>query len=233
MVERGGFRWAWGGVSAPVLVSVGTLLVAFVVCAILMFSLSAEPAPGTEETAPPEDDAPGAFEGMSIPEFEGVAQDGRRVTRADFDGRHTVVSFGFSYCTLACPLMHGQLYRLTTLLEGTPVRYMTISVDAERDTPERLAAYAAQLTADTDRWTFVSVDAATVDAIVVEGLGFALEEDPAAPIELPGGGTMNNIVHPTRFFVVGPEGSVVAMYNAMSPNDVDRLAADLRRRVAG
>lgn len=68
---------------------------------------------------------------------------GRRVSEKDFAGRPMVVFFGFTNCPDVCP---SGLQVLSAALDklgdkGGQVAPLFISVDPERDTPERLARY--------------------------------------------------------------------------------------------
>lgn len=75
--------------------------------------------------------------------FELTTHEGKRLASGDLAGRPFAVFFGFTFCPDVCP---------TTLLELTDVlaqlgpdadrmRYLFISVDSERDTPEHLKLY--------------------------------------------------------------------------------------------
>jgi len=68
---------------------------------------------------------------------------GKRVTEQSFAGKYMLVFFGYTSCPDICPaglqLMAGALEKLGAKAERiTPI---FISVDPERDTPEKLAAY--------------------------------------------------------------------------------------------
>jgi cytochrome oxidase Cu insertion factor (SCO1/SenC/PrrC family) len=68
---------------------------------------------------------------------------GKRVTDEDYRGKYTLVFFGFTSCPDICPaglqLIAGALEQLGPKAQRiTPI---FISVDPERDTPEKLAAY--------------------------------------------------------------------------------------------
>ncbi len=70
-------------------------------------------------------------------------QHGKKVTDADFRGRHMLVFFGFTNCPDICPaglqLIAAALDKLGS--KAANVTPIFISVDPERDTPEKLAAY--------------------------------------------------------------------------------------------
>ncbi|MGB1999313.1 MAG: SCO family protein [Candidatus Puniceispirillaceae bacterium] len=78
--------------------------------------------------------------------FELVDQTGTPRRNADFAGAPIALFFGYSYCPDVCPMT---LTLLATSLDavaaqgGDPESLQTIfmTVDAERDTPEQLAAY--------------------------------------------------------------------------------------------
>jgi protein SCO1/2 len=75
---------------------------------------------------------------LSLPDTEG-----RTRTLADFKGKVTVVFFGFTQCPDVCPTTMAELAQVKKALgpDGDKVQGIFISVDPERDTPERLKAY--------------------------------------------------------------------------------------------
>lgn len=166
--------------------------------------------------------------GLRIPEFALTDQSGQPRTHEMLDGRVTILDFIFTNCPFACPMMTGAMVELSAGLEGTPVRQLSISVDPERDTPEKLRQYAANNDADPDRWTFLTGDAAEVERIVRDGLQFAIGPDESRPVVLPDGSTMSNIIHPTRLILVGPDRRVLGMYDPNRDEDMRALEAKAR-----
>lgn len=76
--------------------------------------------------------------------FKLIDQNGKPTTEKDFLGRYMLVFFGFTNCPDICP---AGLQVMTTALDqlGDSAKDVTpvfITVDAERDTPEKLALYA-------------------------------------------------------------------------------------------
>ena len=75
--------------------------------------------------------------------FELTDHTGRRRTDADFRGKLLLVYFGFTFCPDICPT---DLLAIGLALDrlgqaGEAVQPLFISVDPERDTPDRLAQY--------------------------------------------------------------------------------------------
>jgi protein SCO1/2 len=168
---------------------------------------------------------------LRLPPFSATDQDGRPLSDADLKGRLTVVDFVFTHCPFICPMMTASMANLATRTADLPpstVRFLSMSVDPEHDTPAALKAFAQGHGADTARWTFAHADADTVRAIVRDGLKFAVEADARTPIALPDGTTMSNIVHPPWFVLVGPDARVLGIYQSGDPSDVQALEVRLR-----
>ncbi|MGP1347773.1 MAG: SCO family protein [Phycisphaerales bacterium] len=167
-----------------------------------------------------------ALREMEPAAFALIDQTGQPVTEAALRDRYTVMSFMFTYCTLACPLMMGNMYRVYT--EAPPhVRLLSMSVDPVNDTPERLAEYARDLGVAAPKWRMLSGPEKVVRS-VARSLGFDFETDASQMIDMGDGRRMANIVHPTRFLLFGPDGRIIDSYNGMDRDDVDRLLLELR-----
>jgi protein SCO1 len=68
---------------------------------------------------------------------------GELVTNKDYNGYYTVYYFGFTKCPDVCPASLQKLSQAINLLkENKNIRYLFISLDAERDTPELVEKYA-------------------------------------------------------------------------------------------
>ncbi|TVQ58456.1 MAG: SCO family protein [Rhodobacteraceae bacterium] len=73
------------------------------------------------------------------------APDGSTVTDADLFDRLTLVYFGYTLCPDFCPLDAAIMADAVDLLaeRGIAARAVFVTIDPERDTPERLGAFAA------------------------------------------------------------------------------------------
>lgn len=163
------------------------------------------------------------WEGVKMPTFEGLSQDGTQVDASILDGKVTIVDFIFTHCPLACPMMTAKMQMLAGDLDRTPVRFVSIGIDPKRDTPTVFRAYGERVGADFSRWTFVSGDEEKVRGMLRDELRFELQEDKLRPITLEDGSTMFNIIHPTQFFLVGPDRQILAIYSSSNDDDVAKL----------
>lgn len=75
--------------------------------------------------------------------FQLTSHTGETVTHEDLRGKPFAMFFGFTHCPDVCPT---SMYELSTLIEklgpdADKMRYVFVSVDPERDTPELLKDY--------------------------------------------------------------------------------------------
>lgn len=76
-------------------------------------------------------------------EFTLINHYNQTVTEKDYYGKYLLVFFGFSYCAKICPAGLTKLVNVVNQVDstGTNLLPIFISVDSERDTPQRLAEY--------------------------------------------------------------------------------------------
>lgn len=79
----------------------------------------------------------------SLADFALIDHHGEALALSDLRGNPVVLSFGYTFCPDVCPLTLQTYGRVHDQLEGTgeEVAFVFVSVDGERDTPDRLAAY--------------------------------------------------------------------------------------------
>lgn len=174
---------------------------------------------------------------LVIPPFSLVNHDGRPVTREDLLGHVTIFDVLFTNCPMACPMMTEKMHGLAEALADLPdVRFVSLSIDPRRDTPERLREYRDLHDIKTDRWwmlTDAAGDDKTARSIVIDGLHGALDDDPTVPITAHDGSKMVNIRHPTWFFLLGPDAKVLDIYASSVDAEMQRLERDARKLAGG
>lgn len=77
--------------------------------------------------------------------FELINGDGKTITQNDFKGRWSFLFFGYTHCPDVCPIslqvLNETLQQLQPEVDAGAVRGVFVSVDPERDTPEKLKTY--------------------------------------------------------------------------------------------
>lgn len=168
------------------------------------------------------------WEATRFPDFLLVDQDGRPVDQSVLDGHITIVDFIFTSCPLQCPAMTGGLWTLGEELKTTGVRFLSMSIDPERDTPERLKKYASDYSADPSQWRFLTGEKDSVRRIVRDSLRYEVSDNPDSIVPLADGSTMQNIVHPPHYILVGPDRAVLGTFYYQDPAALDRLRERVR-----
>jgi protein SCO1 len=138
-------------------------------------------------------------------------------------GGWSLLFFGFTSCPDVCPVTMSALAQTNKLLANLPVqqrpRLVMISVDPERDTPERLGPYVKAFDP-----TFVGATASkpAIDEFA-QRMGVLVA---TRPLE----GENYTVDHTTSVFLINPEGALRALFSA--PHKPQEIAADYRRIVA-
>jgi len=99
-------------------------------------------------------ESPVIWDPQQVGEFQLVDQDGNPVTRESLLGTPWVANFIFARCVTHCPLTCRKIMELNEELSKVPVRFVTITVDPEHDTPEFMKEFAETWKATPDRWLF-------------------------------------------------------------------------------
>jgi protein SCO1 len=159
----------------------------------------------------------------ALRDFTLINQDGEPTALSSFQGKWTILYFGFTNCPDICPTTLTMYKRLRQQLgeQASNVHFVMISVDPERDTPEVIKAYIERF------------DSAIVglqgDVAVFEEIG---TDYNLQVIRTPQEGSESDILidHTVDSFVINPQGELVAGYVFGSEFDV--VLADLRSRLA-
>ena len=147
---------------------------------------------------------------------------GKTVTPADFQGKVTALFFGFMYCPDACPTHLTKMGELKKLLgkDADKLQLVFITVDPERDTPEKLKQYLQSFdpTVVGLRGTLAETEAVAKDFRVFYKK-VPTKDTPKDPMSY-------TIDHTTFTYLFDTKGQL----RLVVPHDlaVDKIAADVR-----
>ena len=152
----------------------GAKAVLFLVVSLVLASASAwgqnirtkSGAPAAKVSGPDEQETRNYFTDLPV-----VTQDGRVVRFYTDVLKDNVVLINFIYtnCQGTCPLL---TYKLTQVrdqlaeLFGRAIYFVSITTDAERDTPQALTKFAEQHSANGSGWLFLTGEKQNVDTII-------------------------------------------------------------------
>lgn len=150
--------------------------------------------------------------------FRMIDHNGQPFTQQQLAGQWTLLFPGFTYCPDVCPTTLSLLKQLKAGFgAGEAFRVVFLSVDPQRDTPERLKAYVGHFDP-----AFVGVTAPEPQlGEVARGFGLAYAKVPGTT---PDSYQMD---HSAALVLLNPQGQIVAYFTP--PFDAVKLGADLRQ----
>ena len=152
--------------------------------------------------------------------FSLVDHTGRRVTDKDFLGKKTLVYFGFTSCPDICPsglqVMAAALDALGR--KGDVITPLFITVDAERDTPEKLSQYVQSFHPRLIGLT------GTPDEVTAAAKAYRVYFKKVADEKVP---ASYSVDHSSFFYLMDEQGQFVRHF--AFPIDAATLAAELAK----
>ena len=159
-------------------------------------------------------DPPAAAPPLSAPRADGAT-----TTLADAKGEVVALYFGYTHCPDVCPTTMADWARAKRALgaDTVRVRFIFVSVDPGRDTPEIVQAYARQF------------DAAFTGLVTTDAQLALLRRDWGMPVYPEGDPRTRDytVAHPAHTYVVDREGRTRLMIPPGTRGE--EIAQDLRR----
>lgn len=154
--------------------------------------------------------------------FELVDHTGRTVTDRDFQGRHTLIYFGFARCPDVCP---SALQVMSAALDqiGEDAKHISpilITLDPERDTPEVLASYVSAFHPRLVGLT------GTPEAVANAARAYRVFHQK---VDQPGSAADYTIDHSSIIYLMDAKGQFVTHFTHATPVDV--MAKRLREAI--
>ena len=149
-----------------------------------------------------------------IPEFEFTERSGRPFGSEQIRGKITILNFFFTSCLGPCPAMNARvadLYR--QYVTSDQVRFVSVSVDPERDSLLVLQEYANKMGVTDDRWLFIKGPLDEVYRISEKGFMLA--------------GELPNI-HSTKLILIDRQGQIRGYYDSFDESQLRTLTIHVR-----
>jgi protein SCO1/2 len=152
-----------------------------------------------------------------IADFKLTDQTGKPRRFSSLRGQPALVFFGFTHCPNVCPTTLGRLRMLHESKGGAlkAARIVLVSVDGDRDTPERLASYLGPLSAD---FVGLTGDPKETSRIAAQ-FATVFFKEPA------GKDGSYNVMHSTQVYAVDKAGRLRASFNDASIEDMAAITA--------
>jgi protein SCO1 len=182
----------WSGLALVVL----TVLVVVVLAALKSRQASGPPLPVYGQIA----------------DFTLTNQNGGVVSLADLRGRVWVADIIFTRCAGPCPKMTRQMKQLQDALPAdSQAKLVTLTTDADFDTPPVLKAYAERFGAAPARWMFLTGAKGQIARLATDSLKLTALSKPPGERESP----QDLFVHSTIFVIADKRGQLRGVFETV------------------
>jgi protein SCO1/2 len=152
----------------------------------------------------------------AVPPFQLTAQSGLPFDSDGLAGHIWVADFVYTTCTGPCPMMSSQMRRLQASTAEIPdVKLVSFTVDPAHDTPPVLTAYAKHFLAEPARWSFLTGDPASLNALGRDAFHLNSVD--------------GSLTHSTRFTLVDQRSRIRGYYMTGDDSFMPKLLHDIRQ----
>lgn len=162
----------------------------------------------------------------TVPAFSLIDERGEVFTEEALRGHPTIVDIIFTRCDTICPVISMKMARLQDKLsdrKAESIKLLSISIDPEYDTPERLAEFAKRYNARADKWRFVTGDKKTIVDLVTNTFMSSAAREPDRADGVP------QITHSSYFLLVDADLVIRGVYDSSEVTKLDELELHARR----
>ncbi len=151
----------------------------------------------------------------TVSEFSLIDQAGAKFSSTALDKHVWIADFIYTNCPGPCPRMSSQMFQAQKALGADNIRFVSFTVDPERDTPPVLTAYAKHFEADPAKWFFLTGDIATINHLSRDVFRLA--------------STDGGLEHSTRFVLIDAQGRIRGFYSSLDKDVMPNLIGDTQR----
>lgn len=167
-----------------------------------------------------------------VPDFTLTNQLGQKVSlsgmqTADSTGKIIVANFFFTHCPTICPTLTSNMKRLEASITNSErvgnklpdfVRFLSFSIDPERDSVERLKHWADRFQVNPELWWLLTGDKKTIYDLSIDHLKLAA---------MDGEGVDSNFIHTDLFVMIDRNRIVRGYYHGLDTVALSRLSRDI------
>ena len=140
------------------------------------------------------------------------------------DTNHIIVcNFFFTRCKTSCSEMNQSMSEIAKAYEKNKmVRFVSITVDPDYDSPSVLKRYSKQFKIDKDKWQFLTGTADSVYKIAQRDFLVDAFKDSSQT---------NNFIHSSKFILVDPQKRIRGYYDSADKEQVTKLVDEIKVQI--
>jgi protein SCO1/2 len=162
-----------------------------------------------------------------VPNFELVNQLGDTVHLSDFGTDFKVASFFFSRCGTICPILNRNLKRVVdSFTEQDKVYFLSITVDPEYDSSEKLRDYVQSNGFNISYWNFLTGDKSYIYNVAIKG--FKLPVADASEYDSSIIHIDEQFIHSEKVLLLDDKNHVRGIYDGVNKEDMERLRVEIK-----
>jgi protein SCO1/2 len=152
--------------------------------------------------------------------FKLTNQFGKQVGLDDLPGKIIIADFFFTSCPSICPTLTRNMKRLQDAFVKTDtiVRFVSFTVDPERDSAQRLKAYGDKFRINHDTWWMLTGPKKDIYDIALHEFKANIAQEE---------GVDTGFIHTDKLFLLDKDRVVRGWYNGLDSVNLDRLIRDV------
>jgi protein SCO1/2 len=152
--------------------------------------------------------------GKKVGDFTLIDQDGASFEIKQMLGKPYLINFIYTSCNHACPLITQSLADAVMKVKkqlGVKFRVLTVGIDVENDSPDKLREFGLRFVDDFDGWRFATADRKTIEALT-SNFGFFYQKEQ-----------LGGFTHMNMITLVGSDGVIKKHIYGMQPRKKEIL----------
>lgn len=161
----------------------------------------------------------------SVPDFEFINQEHKKITQQILENKVTVVNFIFTSCPTICPKQTQQLQKIQEKTKGLKnFNLLSFTVDPKRDSADKLKQFGQKYQADFTNWHFLRAEEKLVYELGMTGFYLGMGKDDVAE---------GGFFHSSNLVLVDQNKHIRGMYDSFDEKQVSQLLEDIQFLLKG
>ncbi len=158
---------------------------------------------------------------IQTPDWTFTDQNNHLYSSDSLKNRIQVLNFFFTSCPTVCPKMNKNVQKVQQVFIDDPrIQFVSISVDPERDQPDKLKAYEEKFSLNPEQWHFLTGDKDSIYLLARKGYNLSATDAD---------GSSQNIIHSQQVLLIDPNQQIRGIYNGTVDDQMANLVQDISK----